>query len=628
MKRTTSLLHRVTGATALLALVGAAGLTSVPAYAADTVAPPAPANFQISPSPVTNGGAVLTWNASTAADVAYYQIFRSPGSGAAAVNELTYLGRTQNGSVVYMDSPETEGFYQYTVVAVDTSGNASAPSSWAGVTLDLLANGEGVVTPDYSDPASATNLTSASPFAKARSVTLTWTKSASDDVWRQLVYRADGADAPKLIGYVAAGSNTFVDIMTADDTYTYHVVTQDKAGNASASSNTRQVVVDTVAPVVEITSPAMGHTYAANTLIDITADITESGSGYDAATLKYYLDGQLLSVPVVGETALANGLHTVKVEVTDQAGNTASSQNHFFIGAADGSTASPRNLTAPALTKTRTVALSWQAPTGVTVSRYLVYRVGNGTLTQVGTTQAGVRQYTDTVSTDGAFTYYVAAELAGNLISQPSNMVTVTVDTTAPTITIKAPKNGEAYDAEGTLPVEVDVLDSGSGYDAAQVKHFLDGQAFTGAEIDLALLTEGDHTFKVEATDRAGNKAMKQSKFTVGAANGDDDDDDEDDDEGDQDYADVMQLLVSLQDQIHHGHFTALQAKLRAGNIRAFALHIIKHRGKFISSDAADKLLEAVGMENLNINPNSIKDSDIEDWEDQGPKGGHGKGKR
>lgn len=606
----TSLFNRVTGTTALLALVGAASLTGMPAYA-DSVAPPAPSNFQISPNPVTSGGTVLTWNASNATDVAYYQIFRSPGAGTPAANELTYIGRTEDASVVFMDTPVTEGPYKYAVVAVDASGNASSPSTWAGVTLDLVANGTGVITPDTDDPAAATNLTTAAAVTKNRSVTLTWTRSTDDHVWRQLVYRADGNAAPKLVGYVAANSGTFVDILDADGTFTYHVVTQDKAGNPSPASASVQVVVDSVAPVVQITAPAMGHTYANNIGLNITATITEAGSGYEPAAVKYYLDGQLLNAPVISTVGLANGLHTVKVEVTDRAGNAASAENHFFVDTAGGTTATPQNLTAPALSNNRTVNLTWQAPAGTAPARYLVFRVGNGTLTQIGTST--VLQYADTVPADGAFTYYVVAEFADSLVSQPSNMVTVTVDATKPTIAIASPKNGEDYEAEGTLPVEVQVTDNGSGYDAAQVKLFLDGEAFTGTEIDLATLEEGEHTFKVEVTDRAGNKAVKQSKFEVGEADeddDDDDDDDEDDDEDDGDYEEVMELLISYRDEIHHGHFVALQAKLRAGNIRSFALHLIKHRGKHISPEAADELLEAIG------------------WEDRDSKGGKGgKGK-
>lgn len=620
------ILHRCAAALALIAVVASAlfWAGATPALAA---APPAPGAPVVTPSPTTTDGTVvLTWNAPASGDIAYYQIFRFNGTGTPAANDATYIGQTDDATRTYVDQIPTEGPFRYAVMAVDADGNAGPASTWTQVTADFPGNGSGTITRDATAPSPVTNLKADAAYTKDQTVNLTWTESTASDLWRYLIYRKKGSATPEMIGYVAAGESATTDIVTADGTYQYFVKSQDQTGNVSSNSGNVSVVVDTTAPTVAITSPVAGRTYTGSGTLAITATITENGSGYSTGNVKYYLDNDQLDSASITLTGLAAGAHTAKVEVTDRAGNKGSNQVQFIVGQVTVDPAAPRNLAAPAYSKSRTFSLTWAAPqTGAaSVAQYLIYRAETGEEPSlVGTTLPNTLTYQDTVEADGTYSYYVTA-LAGTSLTPNSNTVVVNVDTVAPSITVSAPKAGQTYAKTGTLTVQKSIADAG-GYDAAQVKMFLDGTAFTGTQINLANLTIGNHTFKVDVTDRAGNAASKTVEFavnTTGTGGDEDDDEDEDDDQG-QPNASLIDLLTSLQSKIHHGHYVSLMAKLKAGKIREFTLHVIKHRGKFIAPDAADKLLEAVGAEDLNINPNSIKDSDVEGWN----KHSNGKGK-
>lgn len=555
---------------------------------ANTAAPPAPANLRTSPTGIsTDGNVVLTWDASTGTDIAYYQVFRYNGSADPAASELTYLGRTQAAGSTYTDQAPGEGGFKYAVMAVTTAGSASLPSAWASILVDLPANGAGTVSPDATAPAAVASLSAGgAAHSKNRTVTLTWAASQDADLWRYLVYRADGTQAAKMVGYVAAGTNTFADTVTADNAYTYYILAQDKTGNASAASANAVITVDATAPVVQITAPAALQAYLNNASLTVTATITEGAAGYEASAVKYYLDGALQASPTLSLSGLMPGAHLVKVEVTDRAGNTGSAEAQFLVNAATVDPSAARSLTAPAYSKSRTVSLSWTAPAGGAATGYKVYRLAAGAAPALaGSTAGNVTQFSDTVTADGVYSYYVVAE-NGTTTGQPSNAVSVNVDTVAPVIAVSSPKADERYPKEGALAVQVTVTDAGSGYDPAAVKLFLDGAALSGTSIDLAALADGSHTFKVEVADRAGNAAVKTVTFKVGAAQGDD---------GDKPARpDLIKLLQSLRSQIHHGQYNALMAKAKNGNLKSFKQQVLKHRGKFIAPAAAEKLLKAL----------------------------------
>jgi 2',3'-cyclic-nucleotide 2'-phosphodiesterase (5'-nucleotidase family) len=90
------------------------------------------------------------------------------------------------------------------------------------------------------------------------------------------------------------------------------------------------------------------------------------------------------------------------------------------------------------------------------------------------------------------------------------------LDTQAPVITIKSPKEGKIYDHSALLTINFKVVDEGAGLQA--VFAYLDGvEVQNGDVIDQATLALGDHTFTVNAIDKAGNMASQSVTFMVHA---------------------------------------------------------------------------------------------------------------
>jgi len=108
---------------------------------------------------------------------------------------------------------------------------------------------------------------------------------------------------------------------------------------------------------------------------------------------------------------------------------------------------------------------------------------------------------------DGYYEFYtVAVDRAGNAEAPPATAdASMTIDTTAPTLTVSSPSSGATL--EGSATVTWNASDSLSGIDHYEVS--VDGGAFqgTGATPSASFvdLGAGDHTVTVRAYDRAGN---------------------------------------------------------------------------------------------------------------------------
>lgn len=616
---------------ALLTALLVVGLVSVPAARADDVAPAAPTNFSLTPADVSqNGQVLLTWSSSTATDVTGYQVYRFHGSGSPSFNEHTYL--IQTDQTHHIDQLVNEGQYRYAVVAVDGAGNRSQPTLWKQVSVNLPANG-GTVAPDTTAPAAPSGLAVAAAYSRTGMVELSWSGSTETDLWRYLIYRAEGDGAAAFLDYVPAGVRTYTETVTADNRYRYHVVAQDLSGNVSRPSESVRVTVDRVAPVVSITAPTEGLAYQRSGLLPVGVTITETGSGYEPGGLTYYLNGAQLTSPAVPLAELAAGTHQITVMVTDRAGNIGMDDRMITISDTAYGDA-PSVLTASGISRGSEIALQWAAPAQEGVTGYQIYRITeSGAPVLVGTTAATARSFT-VAPGEGFWSFYVVAQY-GTAYGTASNMVGLLVDQTSPTVSISSPANGKRYPATGTLPVTYGAADTLSGIAEGSVTLHLDGQRFTGGSIDLSLLPVGDHTLRVTAADRAGNQSYRQVRFTVSTAVEEDDDDEDDEDEDDwgtndkgrkPDWIDlrltvdaatqqaVIAELSAWEGQIQQGHFKALMAKAEAGAWRSFILHLHKHRGKFIPEEAAEELLQLLGVADLQIDPRSIPDSEIEGW--------------
>lgn len=124
--------------------------------------------------------------------------------------------------------------------------------------------------------------------------------------------------------------------IAAQGTTTIQFWSKDRAGNTEAA-NTATLKLDSVGPVITISSPVHNRTYTRTSSLLISFSATDATSGSPA--LSATLDGQAVANgQSIDLGALADGTHRLAVSATDTAGNTATSTAVFQVGAA----ASPR----------------------------------------------------------------------------------------------------------------------------------------------------------------------------------------------------------------------------------------------------------------------------------------------
>ena len=263
----------------------------------DDEAPTSPGNLNGQSTSTTVG---LTWDAAIDnAGVALYRISRDGaeiGTTTGISFQVTGLTPGQN--------------YGFSVVAQDTNGNLSSPSTISITTQQLSDN-----TPP-STPAGLT-LNSATENA----VTFSWAASTDDlgDVANYRIFR-DGTE----VGTSNAASFTDTTVQ-ADQTYQYTVSAIDDAGNESNTSITLQVITplapDTEAPNIptgltldSVSTNAVGISWISSTDTQGTVTlyhIMRDGNQIGTTSVAYYTDS----------TVAADTSYVYNVTAEDNTGN-------------------------------------------------------------------------------------------------------------------------------------------------------------------------------------------------------------------------------------------------------------------------------------------------------------------
>jgi hypothetical protein len=282
-------------------------------------------------------------------------------------------------------------------------------------------------------------------------------------------------------------------VSVADGSHTYTVRATDAAGNVSAASNARTVVVDTTAPNTTIGAGPLGSTPSTSAIFSFAADDP-------AATFECSLDGAAFSSCTSPKTytGLAEGPHAFHVRATDQAGNTdptpairswtvdvTAPAAPAITSPPDGSTFNTGSFTVSGTAEPNSVVEIFD---GVT-SKGTVSATGSGSWSKPFTGVA-----------DGSHTYTATAtDTAGNT-SPVSNSRTVVVDTTPPNTFVDSGPAASTNQTTATLTFSSS--ESGSSFTCR-----LDGAAFASctSPMNYSSLAEGSHTFEVKATDATGN---------------------------------------------------------------------------------------------------------------------------
>lgn len=319
------------------------------------------------------------------------------------------------------------------------------------------------------------------------SVTVNFTATDSD--MQQVRCSIDGGNfmnctSPRTYNGLAQGSHTVV------------VRAIDKSGLETTASVS--FVVDTIAPVVSITSPTAGQQLTTD-----SANVTFSATDSNALTVTCNVDGAGFS-PCASPLALSGltqGSHTVVVRATDPAGNSVDASRTFFVDSIAPSVA----ISSPTDGQ---IFTSGNIPISFTANDANLQSVE--CRADAGVWAACVTGYTFINLAAGTRMVQVrATDLVGNVASAS---VSVTIDLADPMVTFSSPAAG-AHIANTSASVVFSATDAS----LASVECEVDGGGFNActSPLNLTGLSQGPHTVSVRATDTAARTTTASRSFTV-----------------------------------------------------------------------------------------------------------------
>ncbi len=439
-----------------------------------------------------------------------------------------------------------DGDYNYQLRVIDDAGNISATASQV-VTIDTVAPdaSKTIAIDSISDD---TGLSSSDFITNDTSLTLHGSLGATlaDGEYAQI--SIDGGVTWQNV-IVTGNSWYYVDSRTlGNQTYDYYVRVVDAAGNVGASAH-QQVTVDTVAPDAAITV----------TVDNITVDTGFDNNDFLTSSTSYTLHGTLgaelgagefVQVSMDGGTTwvyatvsgtqwsysdtrtLTDGSHNYQVRVVDQAGNvgattsqavTVDTQAPQYGVTIDSISEDTGQSGSDFITMDTTLTINGSLGSALANDERVQISLDGGN-TWLDTTVTNQRwSYTDTRDLpDGDYTYQVRIiDQAGNVGSTASQVVTV--DTTPPTTvgTVVSYTDGEG-ERTGTFGSAVATDDNSplingtlnrAPDDGEIVQLYRDGVLLGQVTMNGSAswsfqdngLSDGNHTYIVRVTDRAGN---------------------------------------------------------------------------------------------------------------------------
>jgi hypothetical protein len=356
-----------------------------------------------------------------------------------------------------------DGSHTFQVKATDTAGNTSTASyPW---TVDTVAPPTPTIT---SNPPSQTTSTSATfGFADA-------------ETGVTLLCQLDGGgfstcSSPKSYSGLVSGVHTF------------DVKASDAAGNESTLASYTWTVGATAipAPTFSATPPDPSTlTSASFSFSDSQADVTFECSlddaSYDACTSPASLSG------------LADGSHTFRVRARDSGGNFSAAQSYTWTV---DTTAPAETITSKPPNPSNSTTSSFSFTASETAS--FECSLDGADFASCSSPQG----YSGLV--EGSHTFQLkATDGAGNM---STTSYTWTVDTTAPSTTITSKPPNPSNSAAASF--------SFTASETASFECSLDGAAFASCSSPKGYsgLADGSHTFRVRATDQAGNTGQAAS---------------------------------------------------------------------------------------------------------------------
>ncbi|WP_150147653.1 Ig-like domain-containing protein [Enterobacter roggenkampii] len=461
---------------------------------------------------------------------------------------VTWIDVSVSGlSWTYVDGRTlADGDYNYQLRVIDDAGNISATASQV-VTIDTVAPdaSKTIAIDSISDD---TGLSSSDFITRDTSLTLHGSLGATlaDGEYAQI--SLDGGVTWQNV-IVTGNSWYYVDSRTlGNQTYDYYVRVVDAAGNVGASAH-QQVTVDTIAPDAAITV----------SVDNITVDTGFDNNDFLTSSTSYTLHGTLGAELGAGEyvqvsmdggstwvyatvsgtqwsysdtRALTDGSHNYQVRVVDQAGNvgattsqavTVDTQAPQYGITIDSISEDTGQSGSDFITMDTTLTINGSLGSALASDERVQISLDGGNTWSDATVTNQRWSYTDTRDLpDGDYTYQVRIiDQAGNVGSTASQVVTV--DTTPPTTvgTVVSYTDGEG-ERQGTFGSAVATDDNSplingtlnrAPDDGEIVQLYRDGVLLGQVTMNGSAswsfqdngLSDGNHTYIVRVTDRAGN---------------------------------------------------------------------------------------------------------------------------
>lgn len=180
----------------------------------------------------------------------------------------------------------------------------------------------------------------------------------------------------------------------------------------------------------------------------------------------------------------------------------------------------------------------------------------------------------ETITREG---YY---KLEVNAVDRDMNKSTVIlkfmIDKTAPLI-VSSIKNGDSFDRLSRLVIINAAIDKGSGIKTLETR--LDNNVIHNiSTVNLEELSFGNHNMTIKAVDKAGNAAVKEISFKVTA---------------DKETLKHLVEKFNMEGKFKtKGIYQSLTAKLKGNNLKPFISYVEAQRGKGMSIETANTLLE------------------------------------
>ncbi|WP_221774187.1 beta strand repeat-containing protein [Novosphingobium flavum] len=477
-------------------LSGGKGGSGTPA---DTTAPSAPTGLALAAADdtgssnsdrITNQTSALTISGSAEANSTVTIL-----DGTTTVGTAT----TSSSGTFTVDVALAAGTHSLTATAKDAAGNTSTASAALSITVDTSApaapTGLALAAADDTGSSASDGITS-----QTTALTISGTAEANSSVTLK--------DGSTVLGTATAnGSGAFsLDVALAAGTHSLTATTTDAAGNVGAASSALSITVDTSGPAAPtgLALAAADDTGASSSdrITNLTSGLTITGSAEANAAVVIKEGSTVLGTGTANgsgafsiDVALAAGSHSLTATATDAAGNVGTASSALAITVDTSAPPAPTGL-----------ALAAADDSGASSSDRITNHTSGLTIT--GTAEANAAVVikegstvlgSGTANGSGAFSIDVAlaagshsltataTDVAGNPGSA-SSALAITVDTTAPTVTVGIDKS--AMVGGETATVTFTFSEVPTGFTAADIAVTSGG--VTGGTITNLAQSAGD----------------------------------------------------------------------------------------------------------------------------------------